>query len=194
MSTARRRESTATLFWLLALVLVVAGVWWYFETHPLTEQEAAQPPSPRPADAQEVTVRFLQDGDSLGVTAQAPGKWLPTVDEVQVRLLGIDAPEMHGADGLPQCWATQAKAELLRLAPFGGKLWLVGDAQLQDKFGRYLVYAWTPDGKFVNEQLAVAGAVRELSIPPNYAYEQQLHNKIATARAAKTGLWGKCLS
>lgn len=189
--SARRRESTATLFWLVILLLVVGGLWWYWRSQP-----ASQMPDnvARPADAQEVRVNFLQDGDSLEVTALAAGKWIPTADPVRVRLLGIDAPEMHGADGLPQCWAEAAKAQLLRLAPFGGRLWVAGDMQAQDVYGRYLVYAWTPEGTFVNEKLAQDGAVRELSIPPNFGYEARLHGKIAEAREARRGLWGTCIS
>lgn len=190
--TARRRESMATLFWLLLLAAAVGGLWWYWQSQ---EPDPEPPPAiARPADAQEVRVNFLQDGDSLEVAALAPGKWISTTDPVQVRLLGIDAPEMHGADGLPQCWAEAAKAELLRLAPFGGRLWIVGDIQAQDQYGRYLVYAWTPDGAFVNERVAELGAVRELSIPPNFGYEQRLHDKIADARDARRGLWGTCVN
>jgi micrococcal nuclease len=185
MST-RRRESVATLFWLLALALVLGGFWWYFSRLPATPLE-------RPDGAQEVTVHFLEDGDSFEVAALAPGKWIPTIDPVQVRLLGIDAPEMHGEDGQPQCWAEAAKAALLRLAPFGGRLWVAGDEQLQDKYGRYLLYAWAPDGAFVNESLAGQGMVRELSIPPNYRFETEIHARIAEARAAGRGLWGACI-
>lgn len=190
MST-RRRESVATLFWLLALALVLGGFWWYFK-----HQDAlpsSQPPS-RPTAAQEVTVNYLEDGDSLQVTALAPGKWIPTTDPVPVRLLGIDAPEMHGADGQPQCWAEAAKSALIRLAPYGGRLWVVGDELAQDKYGRYLFYAWAPDGTFVNETLATQGMVRELSISPNHLYEADIHSRIAEARAARRGLWGVCIS
>lgn len=184
MST-RRRESVATLFWLLALALVLGGFWWYFKDQPAE-------PSLKPADAQEVTVHFLADGDSFEIGAVAAGKWIATTDPVQARLLGIDAPEMHGADGHPQCWAEATKAALLKLAPFGGRLWVVGDEQLQDKYGRYLLYAWTPDGTFVNESLAAQGMVRELTIAPNHRFEAGIHAQIAGARAAQRGLWGVC--
>ncbi len=186
MST-RRRESVATLFWLVALALVLGGFWWYFRDQPAT-------PASRPGDAQEVRVHFLEDGDSLEVAAVAVGRWIPTTDPVQVRLLGIDAPEMHGAEGGPECFAESAKAGLLKLAPAGGRLWITGDEQAQDKYGRYLVYAWTPNGAFVNESLAAQGLVRELSIAPNQRYEAEIHAAVMEAKASGRGLWGACVS
>jgi micrococcal nuclease len=190
MSRARR-EGAATLFWLVMIALLVGGAWWYWSQQ---DPDVPQVVTGPPAGSQEVIVNFLQDGDSLQVTPIAAGPVIGVTDPVQVRLLGIDAPEMHGEDGFPQCGAEVAKAELLHMASYGGRLWLLGDTQLQDVYGRYLVYAWTKDGTFVNERLAALGAVRELSIPPNYAYEQQLHNKIAEARTAKRGLWGTCIN
>ncbi len=191
MSTAARREGSAALFWLLIIGLLVAGAWWYWKQQP--PEDAPEMTGP-PEGSQEVIVNFLQDGDSLQVTALAAGPVIGVTEPVQLRLLGIDAPEMHTDNGQPQCWADTAKAELNQLAPSGGRLWLRGDTQPQDVYGRYLVYAWTKTGIFVNERLASLGAVRELSIPPNYAYEQQLHNKIAEARTEKRGLWGACIN
>jgi endonuclease YncB( thermonuclease family) len=188
MSTARR-EGIATLFWLLLIAAVVFGLWWYWQRQPGPE---AAPVTGPPAGTQEVSVRFPQDGDSLEVAALAPGPVLPGVEPVQIRLLGIDAPETHGADGLPQCWAETAKAELLKLAPSGGRLWLQRDEQAQDVYGRYLVYAWTPDGAFVNERLAQLGAVYELAIPPNFGHQDRLAAAVVQARGARTGLWGAC--
>ena len=173
------------------LSLIVVGFWWYWHENP----QAGPTPMPnRPTDAQEVKVGSLTDGDTLEVTPAASGRWITGTAPVLVRLLGIDAPELRGADGRPQCWAESAKDELLKLAPAGASLWLRGDAQLRDRFGRYLMYAWTADGIFVNERLAANGTVRELSMPPNVGYDSRIHQTVAEARADRRGLWGSCLT
>ncbi len=189
--SAWRRESLATLFWFVALSLIVVGFWWYWHENP----QAGPTPMPnRPADAQEVKVGFLADGDSFEVTPVTSGRWISGTAAVRLRLLGVDAPELRGADGRPECWAEAAKSELLKLAPAGASLWVRGDTEARDRFGRYLVYAWTADGVFVNERLAATGAVRELSIAPNFGYDSRLHDTVAEARAERRGLWGSCIS
>lgn len=183
------REAKATLFWLAVLVIVGGAAFWWWQRQPPAELDSS-----RPDGAQEVTVHFLQDGDSLEVVALAPGPVIPVTEPVQLRLLGIDAPEMHGADGLPECGAEAAKAELSQLAPHGGRLWIINDVQRQDNYGRYLVFAWTPSGVLVNAALAEAGVVKELFIRPNDGYLAELTEKFEEARAARRGLWGSCIS
>ncbi|MEU8000466.1 thermonuclease family protein [Catellatospora sp. NPDC049111] len=198
--TGRKREYRATLFWLVVLVLAAGGWLWYAYGRPGTPPSAATAsPSPSarptgpPAGAQPVRVDFPLDGDSLQVTADQPGPVIDVTEPVQVRLLGIDAPELHGADGSPQCWADTARAELRRLAPNGSRLWLLPDEQRLDPYGRRLVYAWTTDGRFVNGELAARGAVRELAIRPNLAFQQDLHDAVEQARTERRGLWGSCV-
>ncbi|GIF89290.1 thermonuclease family protein [Catellatospora chokoriensis] len=195
----RRRERRATLFWLVVLVLAAGGWLWHAYSRPdspppsgtVSPSPSARPTGP-PAGAQAVRVDFPLDGDSLQVTADQPGPVIDVTEPVQLRLLGIDAPELHGADGSPQCWAETARAELQELAPYGARLWLLPDAQRLDPYGRRLVYAWTADGRFVNGELAALGAVRELAIRPNLAHQQDLHDAVEQARAQRRGLWGSC--
>ncbi len=189
------------MFWLLVLVLAAGGGLWYAYGRPeappaATATASPSPPARRagpPAGAQPVRVDFPLDGDSLQVTADQPGPVIDVTDPVQLRLLGIDAPELHGADGSPQCWADAARAELHRLAPNGARLWLLPDAQRLDPYGRRLVYAWTADGRFLNGELAALGAVRELAIRPNLAHQPELHDAVEQARVQRRGLWGSCV-
>ncbi len=188
------------MFWLVVLVLAAGGWLWYAYGRPDARPPgatASSSPSARltgpPAGAQQVRVDFPLDGDSLQVTADQPGPVIDITDPVQLRLLGIDAPELHGADGTPQCWAQTALAELRKLAPPGARLWLLPDSQRLDPYGRRLVYAWTADGRFVNGELAARGAVRELAIRPNLAHQQDLHDAVEQARTQRRGLWGSCV-
>ncbi|GAA1642384.1 thermonuclease family protein [Catellatospora bangladeshensis] len=186
--TARRRELRATAFWLVVLLLAAAG-WLWWTLRPQTDQRSTGRP---PTGAQEVRVGFPLDGDSLQVSVAAPGPVIDTAGDAQLRLLGIDAPELHGADGGPQCWAESARTELQRLAPPGGRLWVLPDAERRDSYQRYLVYAWTADGRFVNGELAARGAVRELAIRPNLTHQADIGAAVAAARTARRGLWGSC--
>ncbi len=206
--TARRRELRATAFWLVVLLLAAAG-WLWWTLRPEVDQRGggspgagaitgspatARPGSPTapPAGAQQVRVGFPLDGDSLQVSVATPGPVIDTAGDVQLRLLGIDAPELHGADGRPQCWAESARDELNRLAPPGSRLWLLADTERRDPYQRYLVYAWTADGRFVNAELAARGAVRELAIHPNLAHQADIGAAVADARTASRGLWNAC--
>ncbi|WP_212826757.1 thermonuclease family protein [Catellatospora sp. TT07R-123] len=189
---ARRREVVAAGFWVAVLVLGGIGWWWYARTHAAPAPAPSARPAAPPPDAQQVRVRYPLDGDSIAVTA-TPGPVVDAAGEVQLRLLGVDAPELHGADGRPQCWADGAQARLRQLAPPGGSLWILPDTQRRDPYDRYLVYAWTADGTFVNADLAERGDVRELAIPPNLAHRRELHDAVERARAQRHGLWGVCV-
>ncbi|HET6212107.1 MAG TPA: thermonuclease family protein, partial [Micromonosporaceae bacterium] len=145
--TKRRARETLWTIALLA-VLIAGGV---ALTRWLDARRESAVPTPTatstvPAGAEQVTVGFARDGDTLDAVAGT--------DRVQLRLLGIDAPEMHGADGQPQCYAREAYEELRRLAPNGARLWVLDDVQRLDPYQRILVYAWTTDGRFVNAELA----------------------------------------
>lgn len=179
------------MFWLLVLTLGALGWWWYTRVHAEPTPAATASPTPPPG-AQRVRVSHPLDGDSIVVIATA-GPVVDATGEVQLRLLGIDAPELHGADGTPQCWADSAYTRLKQLAPPGRTLWILPDTQRRDPYDRYLVYAWTADGTFVNADLAERGDVRELAIPPNLAHQRELHDAVERARAARHGLWGNCV-
>ncbi|MEV4412942.1 thermonuclease family protein [Catellatospora sp. NPDC049609] len=192
--TARRRELRATAFWLVVLLLAAGGwLWWTLRSSPPGAPGTPAPSNPGPpAGAQPVRVDFPLDGDSLQVTAAASGAVLDVPGAAQLRLLGIDAPELPSTDGGPQCWADTARAELRRLAPPGAELWVLPDTERRDPYQRYLVYAWTADGRFVNAELAARGAVRERAVRPNLAHQRGIHDAVAAARAQRRGLWGSC--
>jgi micrococcal nuclease len=151
-------------------------------------------PTGVPPGAQLVTVGFAKDGDTIQAYAPAAGPVLPTVDRVDLRLLGIDAPEMHaGPEATPQCYARDAYQALQRLAPARSRLWVVADEQPRDPYQRFLVYAWTADGRFVNLELARLGYARPLNIPPNNRYEAPIGGAVEEARVGRRGLWGACV-
>ena len=97
--------------------------------------QAAATPHERPRRAADTArrgepaiVAYVNDGDTLRTTA---GR--------KVRLVQIDAPELHG-----DCYGKAALAALRRLAPTGTRVTLVRDPALDatDRYGRLLRYVF----------------------------------------------------
>jgi micrococcal nuclease len=97
------------------------------------------------------TVTRISDGDSFDCGSTG-----------RVRLLMIDAPELaQGEEG------RLAKTALERLAPRGTVLRIETDIRPKDDYDRTLAYAYLPDGRMLNEEMARAGLVTALVYPPN---------------------------
>jgi micrococcal nuclease len=154
---------------------------------------SVSPPHGVPASAQPVEIAFTRDGDTLEANAITTGSPIGTADRIVIRLLGIDAPEMHGANGAPQCYARDAYKTLQRLTPNGSTAWVVADEQLRDQYERYLLYMWNASGVFVNLELARLGYVRVLSIAPNTSHQPVIDKAVSNAEAGRLGLWGMCV-
>jgi micrococcal nuclease len=146
-----------------------------------------------PADAQEVTVDRIVDGDTLVVSAAAAGAAVPA-GETRVRLIGVDTPEVDGPDTSQECFGPEASALAAELMPPGSTVLLSLDEEAQDRFDRTLAYAWTADGVFVNEAIVRNGASLALAYPPNDSYLQTLVDAEQAARGEGRGLWLACES
>jgi micrococcal nuclease len=147
---------------------------------------------PVPAGAQPVLVALALDGDSLRVRGEAPGTVIPATGTVKIGLIGIDAPELHGDDGRPQCYAQDARENLRALAPTGRTLLVTADREPRDPDGRFLVYAWTPTGIFLNLDQARLGYAKAREIWPNVARSGEIAAAVFDAHRAGRGLWGAC--
>ena len=96
----------------------------------------------------------------------------------------IDAPELaQGPEG------RQAQAALARLAPVGTVVTLVSDVRPRDDYGRALSYAYLPDGRMVNEEMARLGMATALVYPPNVKHADRIRKAVADARRQRRGLW-----
>jgi len=112
------------------------------------------------------------------------GDTLRCADGQRVRLLMIDAPELgQGASG-------EAAGDALRaLAPPGTRVRLETDVRERDQFERILAYAWLPDGRMVNEEMARSGYAVALVYPPNVRHAGRIRAAVRQARADRRGLW-----
>jgi micrococcal nuclease len=146
---------------------------------------------PAPGDAQRVEVVRVVDGDTLVVTGE-PGPVLPDGGEVRVRLLLVDTPEVDGPNAEEECLGPEASAFAEDLLPAGSELLLAPDEELLDQFDRTLVYAWTPDGTFVNELVVASGFGYSVFFPPNDEHLDVVLDAEDRARTARLGVWGSC--
>lgn len=175
-------------------VLALAFLAFFAISHPAPQSpdtgSAAGPSATsdieRPANATLSHVAFVHDGDTLYLQ---PDGTTSRKDELTVRLIGIDTPELRPE---VECFAIEARDRLRTLLPEGSAVWITGDRGPLDRYDRSLLYLWTEDGDFVNLDLVENGYARAVRIPPNDAYWPQLQAAESAARDAGRGLWGSC--
>jgi endonuclease YncB( thermonuclease family) len=143
----------------------------------------------RPADAQQLTVRYVYDGDTLQLQASAPGAYVDTTAKIRVRLIGIDTPEVHPTT---ECFGPEATERMRVLAPVGSRVWVAPDRDSWDQYGRRLFFVWTAAGRLLNYDLVAEGYAEPVRIRPNVTLWPLLQRAGADAEAARKGLWGAC--
>ncbi|MBX3091665.1 MAG: thermonuclease family protein [Cryobacterium sp.] len=203
-----KRFSTAGLL-IVTLAICAAVLVWYWpntvgDESPTRAGTASSAPSgsgspatgtsnppvtaaiPKPATATLSHVAFVHDGDTLylqpdGTTSRA--------DEITVRLIGLDTPELRPS---VECFAIEARDHVRALLPKGTAVWIATDVQKRDQYGRSLLYLWTKDGRSINLDLVQKGYATALNIAPSNKYRKQFDLAEAAARRANAGLWGHC--
>jgi micrococcal nuclease len=137
---------------------------------------------PAPADAQEMTVVDITDGDTLRLRDG-------TGAVENVRLVGVDTPEVYPEY---ECFGDEAEAELLRLAPVGSTVLVVADLDPFDDYDRLLLYLWNDDGTFINLALVEGGFAEAIRVAPNDLYFDELRAAEDAAARGALGMWGSC--
>lgn len=141
---------------------------------------------------QSCRVLKIFDGDTLGCDLNGNHR-IERPDEL-VRLIGIDAPEMHyskkNKTGLDQPYAVEAM-RLIETTALRQTVYLESDHRQRDRYGRVLAYIYlTPtDPVTLNERLLSAGYAVLLFIPPNEKYRNRFEEKLAQAQQHHQGLW-----
>jgi endonuclease YncB( thermonuclease family) len=148
----------------------------------LAASAAAGGAAGRPDRVAVARVSAITDGDTIRVNGGT-----------RIRLVQIDTPEVYSED---ECYGHEASAVISRMLPVGTVVRLApepaGDSV--DRYGRLLRYVIRArDGLNVNVRLVAVGA----AAPYFYAgergrYAKTLDRLARKARAARTGLWGKC--
>lgn len=113
------------------------------------------------------------------------GDSLRTADGTEYRLIGINAPDRG------ECLADVVASRLAELVRDGVRF--ETDVELEDQFGRRLVYAFSGE-TLINERLVDEGLAVALHTDPNSAYIDRIFAAMDRAVAARVGLWdpGAC--
>lgn len=151
---------------LLLLVLLGAG-------------GCAAPPGGSLPEREAVVSRVI-DGDTVEVSPPVRG-------EEDVRLIGVDAPELGGPGG-PQPYARRAAAFAERRLE-GRRVRLQFGPELEDRYGRVLAYVYA-GGEMFNRRLLERGYAQLALFSPNTRYAASLRRAQEEAREARRGLWG----
>lgn len=161
--------------WILAALLVFGVVLGISELRIAWLQSVeAQPTSAELTDAR---VTRVVDGDTIEVSPPVQG----TED---VRLIGVDTPEVFGGEEPCGPEASAFTKEQLT----GEQIQLEFDEERTDRFGRALAYVRTGDELF-NETLVRQGYAEVLTIEPNTRYEDRFLAAEEQARAEGLGIW-----
>lgn len=167
-----RRVTFATLLLLaLSAVLDRAGVFRY----PGDDW--------RHFDQKSFVVTRVVDGDTLDVRPAVGGK------ETRVRLLGVDAPELHSREtGRADHWAHEARRYAESRA--GGKAITLRleQTETRDRYSRLLAHVYVSDSDHLNLGLVRDGqayADRRFSHSMRHQFERAENE----ARRARRGLW-----
>jgi micrococcal nuclease len=130
-------------------------------------------------------VRRVVDGDTIDVAIGGRHE--------RVRLLGIDTPEVHVDDGVPECFGPEAAEHTASLLPTGTDVRLERDIVGRDHYGRLLAHVYRlTDGLLVNAELLRRGYARPLTIAPNRALAERYVAATIAAEAEGLGLWSAC--
>jgi len=138
--------------------------------------DTSEPPDPSTGEA--ATVEWVNDGDTLTLAGGA-----------KVRLVQIDAPELHS-----DCYGRAALRALIDLTPNGTRVRLVADPELdeRDVHGRLLRYVYR-DGLNVNVELVRRGAASPYYFRKEHGgFAEELDDAVEDARDRRAGYWGAC--
>lgn len=124
-------------------------------------------------DQEIVKVKRIIDGDTIELE-----------DGRKLRYIGIDAPEINGAE----CYAQEAKNKNSDLV-LEKMITLEKDVSETDRYSRLLRYVYL-DGVMINEFLVEEGYAQASSYPPDIKHQERLIQAQETARQNKRGLWG----
>ncbi len=184
----RSRRNFPVAFTVLILYLLFfslfGAIWVWYESK--KEQEIRNVHN----NIEEVSdniVTEVVDGDTI--------KYLESGEEVTVRLIGIDTPELHHPAKPVECFALEAKSYLEKLI-LGKNIRVSPDPtqDVQDRYGRSLLYIWRDeDDLFINLDLIEKGYAYEYTYDDPYKFQDEFRLAQTNAQNNRVGLWGdKC--
>ncbi|EAP97781.1 micrococcal nuclease-like protein [Janibacter sp. HTCC2649] len=149
-------------------------------TPPTTPPTASPKPqgASKTAAGADLAVVGITDGDTIKVLVNGKTE--------RVRLIGLDAPELKGA----QCWSQKASSKMQSLVQ-GRSVHLARDPSQadRDRYGRLLRHVSTTDGQLVAQVLIEGGFARELTYDGAYEHRDAYQAAEKRAKAKRLGIW-----
>ena len=122
-------------------------------------------------------LNYVVDGDTIVVD-----------EDIKVRLVGVNTPEMGYANRRQEPFAKQAKNKL-KVILGKGKVQLEFDREKQDKHGRVLAHVYSDEGENAQTQLLKHGLAFAVAVSDNQTYLNDYLKAEAIARRKKLGIW-----
>lgn len=128
-------------------------------------------------------VRKVVDGDTLRL-----------VDGRNVRLIGLNAPELARKGRSAEPYADAARRRLAELVgASGGRVGMRLGREPKDRYGRTLAHLYDSRGRNLEERLLIDGLALRIVIAPNAALSECHAVAERAARRAGRGLWRRPL-
>ncbi|MBX3617903.1 thermonuclease family protein [Nitrosomonas sp.] len=140
------------------------------------------------ADARQLALTNQPSRHLYSVVRVYDGDTIILEDKKQIRLLGINTPEIQSRVRDKEPGGIEAKQWLQKQIQ-GKKVYLEFDQVRQDKYKRSLAHVFTPDGKHLNLMLLENGLAAVSIIPPNGRYAGKLIRAQEKAEKQKLGIW-----
>lgn len=121
------------------------------------------------------TARFILDGEN-----------------VRVRFLGINTPEVSGEDKVEEPYGNEALEYTANKLKNAKKIEIEYDnvADKEDRFGRKLAWIWVDDELYEIELLK-QGLAKTYMLKDNYKYAKELKEAESIAKNNKEGIWSE---
>jgi micrococcal nuclease len=141
----------------------------------------------------DIRVKRVIDGDTIELE-----------NGQRLRLIGIDAPEMHESEKLYRD-IKRTKKDIQTIKSMGRRAYeflknmvenkrikLEFDVEKYDRYNRLLGYVFLKeDNTFVNAKMIEEGYAQPLTVPPNVKYADYFLSLFRKARQEKKGLWAE---
>ncbi len=147
---------------------------------PKKEKLSKSPRPPRPPTRGQAKVVAVLDGDTIIIDGGE-----------KVRYAGLNTPETHHPDKLPE-YCGQEAFEANRRLVAGKIVRLEFDERRRDKYGRLLAYVYV-DSLFVNAELIRQGYAQVSTYKDNQRHHDDFARIQQNAIAARRGMWGGCV-
>lgn len=128
--------------------------------------------------------------EKVYVTRVYDGDTFRTADGENVRLIGVDTPEINHEEGTAEYYGREALA-YARKHLEGKYVYLEYDQDRRDKYGRLLAYVFLTDGIFFNASLLEEGYAHLITVPPNIKYLSLFKKTVKKARGEGAGIWSR---